>query len=239
MASRQKEFISGARNTIPLLLGAFPFGIIYGTLAITAGLSPQAAIAMSLLVFAGSSQFVAVGLIGLGTPTLVVVLTTFVVNLRHMLYSATLLPYVSALSKRWRIPLAFWLTDETFAVAVLRYAQEDESPYKHWFQLGSSIAMYLNWQFWCTVGLLVGSRIPDASTWGLDVAMPITFIGMIIPFVKTKPLAVAVLTAGAASLLTVGLPHRLGIFVSALLGVLAGLFSERFFKAKERELELA
>ena len=124
-------------------------------------------------------------------------------------------------------------------MAVVRYAQEDESPHKHWFQLGSSIAMYLNWQFWCTVGLLVGSRIPDASEWGLDVAMPITFIGMIIPFVKTKPLFLAVLTAGAASLLTVGLPHRLGIFVSALLGVLAGLFSERFFKVKERELELA
>jgi 4-azaleucine resistance transporter AzlC len=239
LTTKRKEFLSGARNTIPLLLGAFPFGIIYGTLAITAGLSPQAAIAMSLFVFAGSAQFVAVGLIGLGTPTLVVILTTFVVNLRHMLYSATLLPHVNVLPQRWRLPLAFWLTDETFAVAVVRYAQDDASPFKHWFQLGSSIAMYLNWQFWCTIGIFLGSRIPDTSTWGLDVAMPITFIGMLIPFVKTKPIALAVLTAGAASLLSVGLPHRLGIFVSALLGVLAGLFAERFLQPQKRVHELA
>ena len=236
MGSKRSEFISGARHTIPLLLGAFPFGLIYGTLAITAGLSPGAAIAMSLFVFAGSAQFVAVGLIGLGTPILVVILTTFVVNLRHMLYSATLLPHVKSLPHRWRIPLAFWLTDETFAVAVQRYAQDDPSRRKHWFQLGSSIAMYLNWQVWCTAGIILGNRIPDASTWGLDVAMPITFIGMIIPFVKTKPIAVAVLTAGACSLLTLGLPHRLGIFVSALAGVLAGLLAERLYNSREREL---
>jgi predicted branched-subunit amino acid permease len=95
--------------------------------------------------------------------------------------------------------------------------------------------MYVNWQFWCLVGVFLGSRIPDASTWGLDVAMPVTFIGMLIPFVKAKPIGVAVLTAAASSLLTVGLPHRLGIFVSAILGVVAGLVSERVLTSTEEE----
>jgi 4-azaleucine resistance transporter AzlC len=214
------------RDTLPLLLGAFPFGMIYGAVAVTSGLSSAAAVAMSAFVFAGSSQFIAVGLVAAQTPAAIIVLTTLIVNLRHMLYSATLLPHLTHLPQRWRIPLAFWLTDETFAVTIHRYGKEDPSNCRHWYQLGSSIAMYLNWQLWCFAGLVLGGRIPDASGWGLDVAMPVTFIGMIIPFVKTIPAAVCVLTAGAASLLTTAMPYKLGIMVSAFAGIAAGMAAE-------------
>jgi 4-azaleucine resistance transporter AzlC len=227
LSVRRQEFIKGARDTLPLMLGAFPFGMIYGAAAVTSGLSPAAVVAMSALVFAGSSQFIAVGLVASQTPVAIIVLTTLVVNLRHMLYSATLLPYLKTLPQAWRIPLAFWLTDETFAVTVHRFQGTDAGEEKHWYQLGSSIAMYLNWQFWCLAGLMLGRRIPDASGWGLDVAMPITFIGMIIPFVKTVPMAICVLTAGAAALLTLGLPYKLGIVVSAGAGIAAGLMAQR------------
>lgn len=211
---------------MPLLLSAAPFGLIYGTLAVASGLSAAAAMAMSLIVFAGSAQFVAVGLVAIGTPVSIIIITTFIVNLRHMLYSVTLLPYLKHLPQRWRIPLAFLLTDETFAVTVHRFQKEDNSPYKHWYQLGSSIAMYVNWQIWCVLGLILGDRIPDAAGWGLDVAMPIAFIGMTIPFVRNMPMVVCVFTAGACGLLTVGLPYKLGIIISALAGVLAGLITE-------------
>ena len=224
--SRRQEFLTGARDSVPLLLAAAPFGLIYGALAVASGLSAAAAMAMSLIVFAGSAQFVAVGLLAVGTPVLIIITTTFIVNLRHMLYSATLLPYLKHLPQRWRIPLAFWLTDETFAITVHRFQKEDSSPYKHWYQLGSSIAMYVNWQIWCLLGLLLGDRIPDAAGWGLDVAMPIAFIGMTIPFVRNMPMVVCVFTAGACGLLTVGLPYMLGIIISALAGVLAGLITE-------------
>jgi predicted branched-subunit amino acid permease len=90
--------------------------------------------------------------------------------------------------------------------------------------------MYLNWQIWCFVGWMLGTRVPDAADWGLDVAMTVTFIGMIIPFVKSVPMAVCVLTAGAAALLTLGLPFKLGIFASAVAGVAAGLMTERSMK---------
>lgn len=237
LSSRKQEFITGVRDTFPLLLGAFPFGLIYGTVAATSGLSLAAAVAMSAFVFAGSAQFVAVGLVSAQTPAAIIVLTTFIVNLRHMLYSATLLPYLKQLPQKWRIPLAFWLTDETFAVAVHRFQKTDSSNCKHWYQLGSSIAMYLNWQFWCFTGSVLGSRMPDASNWGLDVAMPVTFIGMIIPFVKTIPLAICVLTAGAASLLTLGMPYKLGIVASAFAGIAAGLTAERVGKTTRKAFQ--
>jgi 4-azaleucine resistance transporter AzlC len=201
--------------------------MIYGALAVASGLSPVATMAMSALVFAGASQFIAVGLVAAHSPAAIIVVATFIVNLRHMLYSATLLPHLKQLPQRWRIPLAFWLTDETFAVAIRRFQQKDPAGVKHWYQLGSSMAMYLNWQFWCMAGMVLGDRIPDAAGWGLDVAMPVTFIGMIIPFVKTRPMGVCVLTAGAAALLTLGLPYKLGILVSALAGITAGMAAER------------
>jgi 4-azaleucine resistance transporter AzlC len=230
LSSRRKEFFAGVRDTLPLLLGAFPFGMIYGAVAATSGLSPAAVVAMSALVFAGASQFIAVGLAAAGTPVAIIVLTTLIVNLRHMLYSATLLPYLKNLPRKWRLPLAFWLTDETFAVTVHRFQRGDAPADRHWYQLGSSIAMYLNWQLWCFIGLMLGKRVPDASGWGLDVAMPVTFIGMIIPFVRTVPMAVCVLTAGAAALLTLSLPYKLGIVVSAFAGIAAGLAAERTLK---------
>ena len=232
--TRMREFLAGARDTFPLLLGAFPFGLIYGALAITSGLSVAASMGMSLFVFAGSSQFIAVGLVAAGAPVSIIVLTTFIVNLRHLLYSATLLPHLRDLPQRWRIPLAFWLTDETFAVTVHRFAKTDSSPFKHWYQLGSSLAMYLNWQLWCYLGVVLGDRIPNAADWGLDVAMPITFIGMVIPFVKSIPMVVCVLAAGAASLVTLGMPYKLGIIVSAFVGIIAGLVTEKTRRAKRR-----
>ncbi|UCF92292.1 MAG: AzlC family ABC transporter permease [Desulfobacterales bacterium] len=238
MSTRKQEFLAGARNTFPLLLGAFPFGLIYGALAVTSGLSVGAAMAMSAFVFAGSAQFIAVGLVAAHAPVLIIILTTLIVNLRHMLYSATLLPYLKKLPQTWRIPLAFGLTDETFAVAIHRFRKNDSSRFKHWYQFGSSLAMYLNWQLWCFLGLVLGDRIPDASGWGLDVAMPITFIGMLIPFVKNIPTVVCVLTAGAVSLLTLGMPYKLGIIVAAFMGILAGFITEQTGKKIQVEIQV-
>ena len=114
----RSEFWAGARDVLPLIVGAIPFGIIFGTLAISSGLSVSGTLAMSALVFTGSSQFIAVGMIVAKTGWLLIVLTAFVVNLRHLLYAVSLVPYVKPLSQRWKIPLAFLLTDEAFAIAI-------------------------------------------------------------------------------------------------------------------------
>ena len=120
-SSPRSEFIGGVKGVAPILLGVIPFGMIYGVLAIGAGLSASAAQAMSAIVFAGSAQFVGAQLFKVGTPGVVLVLTTMIVNLRHVLYSASLAPYLKHLSWKWKALLAYLLTDEAYAVAIIRY----------------------------------------------------------------------------------------------------------------------
>jgi 4-azaleucine resistance transporter AzlC len=228
--TRRAEFWRGVRDTLPLILGAIPFGIIFGAIAVANGLSPAAAMGMSLFVFAGSSQFIAAGLAGEGVAVAFIILTTFVVNLRHMLYSATLSPHMRHLPQRWLLPLGFWLTDESFAVVIARYNEPDPSPHKHWYFFGSAVSMYINWNLCTLIGLLAGKAIPDARNWGLEFAMVVTFIGLIVPKLKDYPLVIAALVAGITSVLASGLPNSLNLMVGALLGVIAGMVAESLRK---------
>jgi 4-azaleucine resistance transporter AzlC len=225
------EFWAGFKTTLPLVIGAIPFGIIFGAVAIANGLSPAAALGMSAFVFAGSSQFVAANMVAPPVPAPIpfVVLTTFVVNLRHALYSATLAPYMKHLSQKWLLPLGFWLTDETFVIVVQRYQQPDDSPYKHWYHFGSSVFMYVNWQLSTLVGILAGQSIQDPGRWGLSFAMVVTFIGMLLPMLNTRPMLLAAVVAAASSVLLNGLDNKLGLLLAALLGVVAGVVAERWF----------
>ncbi|MCK6579552.1 MAG: AzlC family ABC transporter permease [Anaerolineae bacterium] len=225
-AGPRQEFIAGVRATLPLEIGAAPFGIIFGALAVTSGMSPAAAQGMSLFVFAGASQFIGVNLLAAGTALPVIVLTTFVVNLRHALYAATLAPHVRHLPQRWLAPLGFWLTDESFVVVANHYNEPGDPRHRHWFYLGSALLMYLNWQLWTLVGIIAGSAIPDPTRWGLDFAMIVTFIGMIIPTIKNHPMLAAVVTAGAVAALANPLPNKFGLILAALCGVAAGVIVE-------------
>ena len=226
------ELWAGVKDTIPLVIGAIPFGLIFGTLAAGSGLSFWGALAMSAIVFAGSAQFIALGMLATGTAWPIIVLTTFVVNLRHALYSTALAPYIKHLSQRWQMPLAFWLTDETFAVVINRYVQQDSSPHKPWYHLGSSLAMYLNWQFCTYLGVTVGQMIPNAAALGLDFAMPVTFIGMVIPYLKNKPMWLATIVAGSVAVWSYPLPHKLGLMLAALAGIATGLVVEAYTNNK-------
>ncbi|NET52132.1 MAG: AzlC family ABC transporter permease [Merismopedia sp. SIO2A8] len=227
MRSPAAEFWAGARDVFPLIVGAIPFGLIFGTLGISSGLSMGGTLGLSAIVFAGSSQFIAVSMIAAGSGGLLVVLTTFIVNLRHLLYSVALVPYVKHLPQSWKLPIGFFLTDESFAIAIRRYEERDRSSFKHWYYLGAALAMYSNWQFSTILGIAVGQMIPDATSWGLDFAMSVTFIGMIIPYVKTKPMGIAILVAGSVALMAYSLPHKLGLMVAAIAGISAGVYSER------------
>ena len=194
--TRRSEFLAGIRATIPLEIGGIPFAIIFGALAVNSGLSPAAAMGFSVFVFAGSAQFIASGLVAQGVGLPLIVFTTFIVNVRHALYGATLAPHMKHLPQRWLLPLGFWLTDETFVIVITRYNQPDTSPFKHWYHLGSSVIMYLNWNFWTFIGIVAGQSIPDLSQYGLAFAMDVTFIGMIMPQLKNRPMVLAALVAG-------------------------------------------
>jgi 4-azaleucine resistance transporter AzlC len=223
---RWSEFWKGARDTLPLIIGAIPFGIIFGTLSAKAGLSAAGAMGMSLFVFAGSAQFIALGLVAAGTLWPMIVLTTFVVNFRHLLYTATLLPYLRRLPRRWQLALAFGLTDETFAVAVGRWLQADISPHKHWYQLGSMLFMYINWNLCTLAGIVAGRFLTGIGGWGLDFAMVAAFIGMVIPYLTDRPGYCVALVSGASALAFNGLPHKLGLIAASILGITAGVVAE-------------
>jgi 4-azaleucine resistance transporter AzlC len=237
--SRRAEFWAGARATLPLIAGAIPFGIIFGAVGVTSNLSSPAVMGMSLFVFAGSAQFIAVGLVASGLSIGVIILTTFVVNLRHALYAASLAPFMKHLPQRWLLPLGFWLTDESYAVMILRYNKPDESPYKHWFHLGSSVAMYTNWQICTLIGIIAGQQIEDPQSWGLDFAMVVTFIGIVVSLVESKPVLVSVVVSGVTAVLANGLRHKLGLMLAALLGIAAGVVAEFIWSEDTVEPKLA
>lgn len=224
--SVRRELLAGAQATLPMLLGATPLAIVFGSLATSSGLSGWGAVAMSVFVYAGSAQLIAAGLLGAGVSVPLIIATTFVVNLRHMLYSANLVPKVEHLPQRWRAVMAFGLTDETFASVSGRYEQGSKEG-AHYFYIGSWLAMYLNWIGWTLVGVLLGEVIPGMQSWGLDIAMYVTFIGIIRAYLKSRAMWVATLTAGALALLAHGLPNNLGLLVAAFGGIAAGMLSSR------------
>lgn len=217
------EFLAGARATLPLIVGAIPFGIIFGTLAQPSGLSALGALAMSMFVFAGSGQFIALGLLAAGAAIPVIIATTFVVNLRHLLYAANLVPKVRHLPQHWRALMAFGLTDETFAAVSSRYLQSDDIRLAHWFYLGSFLAMYGNWVLCTGLGIALGELFPDMTQWGLDFAMSVTFIGMVVPYLTNRPMIAATLVAGLMAIACVDMPHKLGLMVAALTAIAVGL----------------
>ncbi len=141
MTTPRSEFLHGIRDELPVLTGVLPFGMIYGISATSAGIPAGIAQAMSCLVFAGSAQFVVVQLIAAGTPALVVILTACIVNIRHLLYSASLADYTHRLHPLWKWLLAYLLTDEAYAVTISHYRRGGKDTLGHWYFLGAGLAL--------------------------------------------------------------------------------------------------
>jgi 4-azaleucine resistance transporter AzlC len=231
MNEAKKYFWDGVKAEIPLLIGVFPFGMIYGALALNAGLSAFASQMMSSMVFAGSAQFITTQLVSEATPGFVIIMTIAVVNLRHMLYSASLAPYLKHLSTKWKVLLSYLLTDEAYAPSILHYEKEEVKPNSHWFLLGAGLALWINWQLSTAIGIFLGAKIPDRLQ--LDFALPLTFIAMVVPVLKKTPFIAAALSAGIVALLANNLPFKLGLILAALVGIIVGTFLEKINTQRE------
>ena len=238
MNSRLAEFTRGVRAELPILVGVAPFGMIFGVLALQAGLSHLQAQSMSAIVFAGSSQIVFAQLVHLAAPGWVIVLTVAVVNLRHALYSASLAPYIQRLRPAWKWLLSYLLTDEAFAVAVINYQSqpdpavmaaneqhiESTPDLRHWFTLGAGLALWSTWQLSTAAGIFLGAVVP--KSWSLDFTLALTFIALVVPNLKDRAATLTALVAGVVALLAFGIPYKLGLMVAALVGILCGLLVE-------------
>lgn len=172
------DFFRGMRLAVPVVLGYLPVGFAFGVLAVKAGLTPLAVALMSCLVYAGSGQLIAAGLLAAGTSSANIILTTFVVNLRHLLMSAAMTPYL----KKWSKPLQAWfsfeMTDETFAANLGRFASAGVSKGE---AFGLNLTAHCGWILGGVAGALFDSAIGDVKPLGLDFALPAMFIALVIP----------------------------------------------------------
>ena len=234
-----QEFIRGFRAELPILVAGLPFGMIYGALAIASGMSFLQAQAMSAILFAGSAQFITAQLYQSYTPGLVILMTIAVVNLRHMLYSASVAPFLKRLNWRWKWLLAYLLTDEAYAVVITYYLSDfhpvthvseegiqrtQSGEYHHWFFLGAGFALWLTWQLSTTAGILLGAIIP--ASWALDFTLALTFIALVAPNIRDRPSLAAALSAGLVGVMAYNLPYKLGLVLAALVGIVVGMLLE-------------
>ncbi|SEN42896.1 4-azaleucine resistance probable transporter AzlC [Halorientalis persicus] len=218
------DFRRGVRDVAPLLLGVAPFGLVAGIAAANAGLDLTQAVGMSVIVFAGASQLAALDLVGRDAPLSVVVLTAVVINLRMLMYSASIAPHFRTFAGRVKAGLAYLLTDQAYALSIASYRAE-ESVDRVAYYLGVAATLWVVWQLTTAAGVLLGTGVPDA--WGLEFAVPLVFLALLVPAMEDGPTTVAGLAGGTIAVVGAGLPLNLGLLVGASVGIVAGLLAER------------
>jgi 4-azaleucine resistance transporter AzlC len=217
----QNGFRRGFAAMVPLWLGVVPFGVAYAVLARDAGLSVVETQALSLLVFAGSAQISAVGLIAVGSGGLSIVLTTFLLNVRHVLYGLSLGRAIP-LTRRQRPVAAFLLTDEAYGVTVASGARTFP------FLLGTELSLFVTWNLATLAGSLLGEAVRDPAALGIDLVFPIAFVALLVPLVRRRvELVVAVASGALAWLLAQELSGGITILLTGVGGSLLGAWLTR------------
>jgi 4-azaleucine resistance transporter AzlC len=211
-----RHFVAGFGAMVPLWLGVVPFGVVYAVLARDAGLSLLETQSLSVLVFAGSAQISAVGLFGSGAAALEIVSTTFLLNVRHVLYGLSLGRRIPL--RGWRRPTgAYFLTDEAFGVV----AGREERTFA--FLLGAELSLFFTWNLATFAGALGGTVIADPAELGIDLVFALAFLALLVPLVRTRiQLAVALFSGALAYVLSEELPGGLPILVTGVAGSLLG-----------------
>lgn len=219
----RESFGEGVRAVAPALLGNVPFGLIVGVTMVDVGLDPLSAIAMSATMFAGAAQLAMLDLLQRSAPLAIVVLTGLVVNLRYVMYSASIARHFEDHSLRWRAGIAAFLLDVTYAMSVQRFDREPATE-KGWYYLGVAIPLWTVWVVATAVGALLGAAIP--GSWQLEFAVPLVFLALLAPAVDNPASAIAAGAAGAGAVVLAGLPFNLGLVTGALVGIVAGALAE-------------
>lgn len=178
-------FMQGVKDCIPTLLGYISIGIAFGVVGIASGISVLEIFLLSVLVYAGSAQFIFCGLYLAGAPVTAIIVTIFIVNLRHLLMSLTIAPYFTKYSTLRNIGFGTLLTDETFGVSVVAAGKEGRLGGK-WMD-GLNVMAYTTWIAACTIGGVVGQWLPDPERWGLDYALVAMFVALLILTLASIP----------------------------------------------------
>ena len=228
----------GVRDAAPILIGIAPFGLVAGAAAIDAGLTPLQAVGLSVVVFAGASQLAAIDLLGSNAELLVVVVTGLVINLRMVMYSASIAPHFRPLRTWWKSLCSYVLTDQAYALSIARYTDRDlDSTERRDYYLGVAVSLWVVWQCCTVLGIVVGARVPDS--WGLEFAVPLVFLSLLVPAVTTRPKLVAAVVGGSVAVAgdVFGVPFNLGLIAGGLAGVVAGVIVDERLATASRDTD--
>ena len=223
-----RGWLRGVSRAVPITLGYIPIGFAYGVLAQKAGLSAFNTLAMSIFVYAGSSQLIAVGLFAAGVEPLSIILTTFVVNLRHMLMASALAPYLSRWSKITLTVFAYEITDESFALHSVEFLKRPPNAAEG---LALNMTAQVSWVLGSWLGLVTGELITDVKLFALDYALPAMFVALLLMQIKDKVQVLVAVSTGviAVALLMVGL-NQWYVIVATLIGATFGVILEQWIK---------
>ena len=192
---------------------------------VASGIAPAVAMLVSVVVFAGASMVAAAQLLASGTPALLVVLTTLFINLRFMMYSASLRLHFGREPLGWRLLMAYLQADNVYGLTIMRYADKPDTPGERDFFMGAALVVWVAWQAAVGAGILIGAGVPPS--WRLEFAAPLAFIAMTIPLLRDRAMVGAAIVAGLTVVASHSLPFKLSIPLAALAGIGAGLLLER------------
>lgn len=222
--SRHQAIFKGIMAILPLSIAVIPWGMLAGSLAIDAGLSPFETQLMSLSIFAGAAQLAAIGMVKAGVGLGGILLSTLLITSRHLLYGIALRKNISPLKLRWRLGLGFLLTDELFAIASLN--QEKQVLTKRlepWFLLGAGVSFYLCWNVSTFFGILAVNTLPELNQWGLEFAIVATFIAIIVPMIKHLSTVICVFIAAVSAVCCQVVQVEGGLLISTLLAMVGAM----------------
>ncbi|WP_375748297.1 AzlC family ABC transporter permease [Vibrio sp. HN007] len=227
-SQRGKELTKGILAVMPLSLAVIPWGILAGSYAIDAGLTPLEAQAMSAILFAGSAQLVAAGMFKAGIGLGAMLLTTFFITSRHFLYSVSMREKIKNLPTRWRLLIGFWLTDELFAIC----NSQSDKEFNRWYAAGVGGGFYLVWNLASFAGIVAGSYIPALNEIGLDFAVAAMFIALVLPLIKSIPVLVSVVVSLVLSVALYILHVEGALMFASVSGMVAGYLCEVMFSGR-------
>ncbi len=222
MSSVRRAALQGVQHTIPLFVAAIPFGLVLGVAIAETAVPDLAGWLSSSLIFGGAAQLAAVTLLGTGASASAALLAALVVNARHVMYSAALVPKFRGHPAWFRRLGPYLLIDQVFALSTVR---EDAPAEWRAYYLGSGVFAWVLWQITVAAGIFLGPVIPDGLR--LEFAIPVLFIGLVVPTLVRRPLVVAAMAAVVVTAVFSGLPNRTGMLIGGVVGALAGTMMER------------
>jgi len=224
-STRRSAFADGFRAFAPLIIAVVPFGLVFGLVAAGSEVGPWLGGATSTIIFAGAAQLATLQLMDTGAVGAVVIATALTINARHLMYSAALAPAFREFPRAARFLLPYLLTDQAFAISVVRFGQIDDPVYRRWYFAGAGLGLWVTWQIFTIVGIVVGAQVPES--WSLDFAVPLMFVILLVPTIKGRPELIAAVVGGGVAVAAASAPYGLGLMIGAISGIVAGVATQR------------